>query len=398
MSSKNMRRGDRSRDAPKKRSGQQTGICLPNLWLALCEDGYKPLTACPEVQMCVGIYADLIGSMTIHLMQNTDKGDMRVKNELSRKLDISPYHLMTRQTFLSMLVYTMMTQGNAIVYPKYTANGLLDDLVPLKPSGVQLMRDGEDYMVMYGGKAMRSDEIVHFVLRPNPERPWDGMGFRVSLNDVVRSLRQTNETKRAIMESPAPSVIVKVDGLSEEFRSKAGRDKLTEQYIETSQAGRPWMIPAEGFSVEQVRPLTLTDLAIRENLELDKRTVAAIFGVPPFLVGIGEFKADEYNWFVTARIMPVANAIAQELTKKLLWSPDLYWKFNERSLMNYSIKEKVEAGAKMVDRMALRRNEWRDWLNLPPDEDMDELLALENYIPAARLGDQKKLEGGEDDG
>lgn len=224
------------------------------------------------------------------------------------------------------------------------------------------------------------------------------MGFRVSLNDVVRSLRQTNETKRAIMESPAPSVIVKVDGLSEEFRSKAGRDKLTEQYIETSQAGRPWMIPAEGFSVEQVRPLTLTDLAIRENLELDKRTVAAIFGVPPFLVGIGEFKADEYNWFVTARIMPVANAIAQELTKKLLWSPDLYWKFNERSLMNYSIKEKVEAGAKMVDRMALRRNEWRDWLNMPPDEDMDELLALENYIPAARLGDQKKLEGGEDDG
>lgn len=161
MSKNNMRRGDRSRDAPKKRSEQSTGICLPNLWLALCEDGYKPLTACPEVQMCVGIYADLIGSMTIHLMQNTDKGDMRVKNELSRKLDISPYHLMTRQTFMSMLVYTLMTQGNAIVYPKYTANGLLDDLVPLKPSGVQLMRDGEDYMVMYGGKAMRSDEIVH---------------------------------------------------------------------------------------------------------------------------------------------------------------------------------------------------------------------------------------------
>ena len=49
----------------------------------------------------------------------------------------------------------------------------------------------------------------------------------------------------------------------------------------------------------------------------------------------------------------------------------------------------------MVDRMALRRNEWRDWAGLPPDEEMDELLALENYIPVARLGDQKKLnEGG----
>lgn len=48
----------------------------------------------------------------------------------------------------------------------------------------------------------------------------------------------------------------------------------------------------------------------------------------------------------------------------------------------------------MVDRMALRRNEWRDWLGFAPDPDMDELLALENYIPADRLGDQGKLVGG----
>ena len=41
--------------------------------------------------------------------------------------------------------------------------------------------------------------------------------------------------------------------------------------------------------------------------------------------------------------------------------------------------------------MALRRNEWRSWLNLPPDEEMQDLLALENYLPEDRLGDQKKL-------
>ena len=45
--------------------------------------------------------------------------------------------------------------------------------------------------------------------------------------------------------------------------------------------------------------------------------------------------------------------------------------------------------------MAMRRNELRDWLGLPPDAEMDELLALENYIPADRLGDQEKLKGGE---
>ena len=57
----------------------------------------------------------------------------------------------------------------------------------------------------------------------------------------------------------------------------------------------------------------------------------------------------------------------------------------------------VSAGAEMVDRIALRRNEWRSWLNLPPDPEMNELLALENYIPQDRLGDQGKLvqNGGE---
>ena len=50
----------------------------------------------------------------------------------------------------------------------------------------------------------------------------------------------------------------------------------------------------------------------------------------------------------------------------------------------------------MVDRAAMRRNEWRDWIGLSPDEEMDEIYLLENYLPTDRLGDQKKLkEGGE---
>ena len=45
----------------------------------------------------------------------------------------------------------------------------------------------------------------------------------------------------------------------------------------------------------------------------------------------------------------------------------------------------------------MRRNEWRDWIGLSPDESMDELYLLENYLPPDRLGDQKKLlpKGGE---
>ena len=165
----------------------------------------------------------------------------------------------------------------------------------------------------------------------------------------------------------------------------------------SGEAGEPWLIPADQFSVEQVRPLTLSDLALDAMVTLDKRTVAAVLGIPPFVLGVGDFNRDAWNNFVNTTIMPLARSIEQEMTKKLLLKTDWFFQFNSWSLYSYSVNELVSAGAEMVDRMALRRNEWRGWLNLPPDAEMNELLALENYIPADRLGDQGKLvqNGGE---
>ena len=155
------------------------------------------------------------------------------------------------------------------------------------------------------------------------------------------------------------------------------------------------MIPAEQFEVEQVKPLTLSDLALDAMVTLDKRTVAAVLGIPAFVLGVGDFSRDAWNNFINTTIMPLARNMEQELTKKLLYSPNWFFRFNSWSLFSYSITELVQAGGEMVDRMSLRRNEWRGWLNLPPDPEMNQLLALENYIPVEKLGDQKKLNGGE---
>ena len=242
------------------------------------------------------------------------------------------------------------------------------------------------------------DEVLHFILNPDPEQPWVGRGFTASLKDVVKSLRQANATRSSIQESPAPSIIVKVDGLTEEFASSEGRQKLREQYLDASDNGQPWFIPSEAFAVEQVRPLTLADLAIKDSLELDKRSIAAIFGIPPFLVGVGEFNQAAYQHFVTTRLMAVARVIEQTMTRGLLYSPDYYLSFNPRSLYNYSLTELVSVGKELVDRAAMRRNELRDWLGLPPDPDMDEMYLLENYLPTTMLDQQKKLnQGGGDD-
>ena len=36
----------------------------------------------------------------------------------------------------------------------------------------------------------------------------------------------------------------------------------------------------------------------------------------------------------------------------------------------------------------------RTWMSLPPKDGLDVLVILENFIPADRIGDQKKLKEG----
>lgn len=395
--SKKHRAKPTARDEPaQKRS--LVWMADQNSWKNLECKGYVPLSQNPEVCTAVDTIARLIGSMTIHLMRNTPAGDVRVIDELAKKVDINPNQNLTRSEFVRWIVRTMMLDGdgNAVVYPK-TRAGYLKDLIPIPASYTAFVPDGEyGYKIMISGQEYKPDRLLHFRCNPGRFYPWLGEGYRLTLADVAQNLRQAAATEKGFMSSEyKPSLIIKVDALVDEFSSPEGRDKLLESYCRAGQAGEPWLIPAQQFDVQQVKPLTLSDLALADFVKLDKQTVASILGIPSFVLGVGDFSRDAWNSFINTTIMPMAQNIQQELTQKLLISPDLYFRFNSWSLYSYSMTEMVEAGGQMVDRMALRRNEWRDWLGLPPDPDMDDLLALENYVPADRLGDQAKLNGGD---
>lgn len=353
--------------------------------------GYSTMDKNPEVQMAVNGIAGLVASMTIYLMRNTDKGDVREKNELAKKVDIYPYKYMTRFNWMSYIVKNMLVKGNQVVLPIFT-EGKIENLKLLKPSEVSLLPNGDDYNVLWRGKNFAPDEVLHFVLNPKENAPYEGAGLTVNLKQIVRALGQAQKTKTDFMNSKwKPSLIIRVDAVGEKFRTKEGREELLTDYFDTDEAGKPWIVPAGQIDVEQVKPLSLNDLAINDAINIDKRTVAAALGVPPFMVGAGEFNKDEYNNFVQTKIMQIAQIIQQTLTAGLLYSPDRYFMFNYRSLYDYSVSEKVSMYSAMSDRLALDRNEFRTGMGLEPREDMEELIGLENYIPAELLGKQKKL-------
>ena len=219
-----------------------------------------------------------------------------------------------------------------MVYPD-TRAGIIRDLNPIPPALASFIADGWGYKVVISGRAYKPDKVLHFALNPDSLYPWRGTGYRVSLAAVADNLKQASATQKGFLESKwKPSLIVKVDGMIEEFSSPEGRRKLLESYAMSGEAGEPWLIPAEQFSVEQVKPLTLSDLALDAMVTLDKRTVAAVLGIPPFVLGVGDFNRDAWNNFVNTTIMPLARLIEQELTIMLLEAPVLFFRFISWSL------------------------------------------------------------------
>ena len=168
------------------------------------------------------------------------------------------------------------------------------------------------------------------------------------------------------------------------------REEIRKSYLEDSDKGKPWIIPGDLMKVEQVRPLSLADLAIRDTVELDKRTVAAIFGVPGFMLGLGSFSQDEFNNFIKTVILPICQAIEQELTLKLLASDTMYFQFNRRRLYSYDLKALVDIDLAMSDRGFVNGDEVRETAFRDP-AGLKEFRVLENYIPFDMAGMQAKL-------
>lgn len=371
------------------------------LWLGdgeICAPGYTRLSDCPEIQTACLRIAELIGSMTIHLMSNTKDGDVRITNELSRRIDIEPCDTMTREQWMTAIVMNLLLYGcgNSVVVP-HTHKGILMSMEPIAASRVNLQPvtgSYRDYRILIDGTPRRPEDVMHFAYNPDPTYMWMGRGVTVTLRDIANNLRQAQKTINAFMSSNwKPSVIVKVSALAPEFASPQGRSKLIESYIKPEHPGQPWIIPADEFAVEQVKPLTLADLAIADTMKLDKKAVASVIGVPPYLLGVGEFKRDEWNNFVQTKVRPIALIIQQEMTRALIVSEKWYLRFNLWSLLDYDLKSTSDILLAGSDRGYVNGDEWRDRMHMTP-AGLKEYKVLENYIPYDMSGNQKKLNGG----
>ena len=160
----------------------------------LCASEYTSLDQCPEIMTGCRRIAELIGSMTIYLMSNTKNGDVRITNELSRKIDIEPTRWMTRSKWMEAIVMNLFLygKGNSVVLP-HTREGYLRDLEPISASRVSFVAVANSYMkykVLIDGKQKDPDDVLHFILNPDKYYQWRGRGIDISVKMLAQNQTQ----------------------------------------------------------------------------------------------------------------------------------------------------------------------------------------------------------------
>lgn len=400
-------------DTKKKKQDDKnnTGIFMlddDEFWKS-CKTDYIRFDRHPDVKMCVKKIADLISSMTIFFMQNTELGDIRVKNSFSRILDIEPNRYMTRRTLMYKAAEEMLLTGNSVLLPKYTTNHsnnfaveeLLEELKPVSADSVSYKPlDDGGYTASIKGVPFTDDEIVHFVHNPSPDEPWRGEGLKVYLKDILANLADAQKIKGDYYKKHyKPNIVFTFNADSAEFADgEEGKQKIYEKWIKVK-PGEPYIIPAHIADFKHFPPLSLKDIAINENVELDKKAIAKLFGIPLFMIGLAPFNKVEYNNFIDTTITPIVKGMEQELTRKLVWSESFYIKFNLESLKSFDLEQRISmmyTGKKLG---VYNANEIRIQAGYEPVDkpEMNEYSILENFIPTDKIGEQKKLNGGDGD-
>lgn len=392
-------------------------------------NGFSKLKDRPEIIAVVDKIANLVASQTIKLVENEEDengnklGDKRINNGLAAKLDRNPNDYMTRHAFIKNLIYTLYLEGdgNAITlvdlkkgdltdYVEDVKNGrenYIENLIPVEAGKVTFEKnDGRykkikaPYIVMVNGKPIDPANVLHFRIGANTANPWIGRGPAVPLKSVAGNLaRLDNIQKEYLTNAYFPSLILKWNVFSG-GNSKIGEkmDKLFKGWNKDRKPGDVLNIPSLEAEIEQIKPMPLNDLAIKDGVDIAKNTIATIFGVPLFLTdGSVSFNKDEYNQFINTTIVPLSQMISQELTRKLIIKDNQYIKLDYSKLYKHDAPE-IAMLKNLVAAGAISRNELRDKMGLEPSdkEGMNDFITLENYIPVNKLGEQKKLlQGGE---
>lgn len=319
---------------------------------------------------CLRLLSEGIATLPMDAFRREDAG--RVEVELPTFLRFLPPGL-SRIDYLSQLVLSLLTNGNAYVALVRDGGGAIVSLVVLDPTKVQVRRTNGVVTYLVGSDVFTSAEVMHI-----PGMLLPGAIVGVSPIKYARETLALDRDARRFGQSffangALPGAVIEAPGEMTRDAAEMFRETWNGSHQGVGNAHRIGVL-TEGAKLTTVS-VTPEDSQFLETRQFSIPDLARIYGVPPHLIGDatnstswGSGLAEQNVAFGQFSLRPWTERLDLAHTR-LLASEGMaptYIKLNLDGLLRASLKDRYEAAAIGIASGFLTRDEARGHEDLPP--------------------------------
>ena len=308
--------------------------------------------------------------------------DIQVKNRKTRrKIDIIRLNnifyknKLTKFNLLKNMMLDLLLYGNGYAKLEKAQDGSVVGLTYLPASQVSVFFNDnvDDTYFTYKGKRLLPSDLIHIF--KNTYNGYIGVG-------IIEFARRSLDLANAAEDSAADFYQsgLNINGIlhaKEPMQKRQGEQalKALTGALSPSLGGQgkirflPFDLALEALSI------SADDAQMLETRQFNVQDIARYFNVPVSLLTENNQNAEAVMLqFLTQCLTPYMVLIEDELNRKLITDPDLYFDFDERTLIRTDMKSTSDYIKTLTDAGIMSANEARELLGLPPKEGADDLV------------------------
>lgn len=324
------------------------------------------------VYACVRLYADVVSTLPADVYFRTN-GERRLLRPKPLWVDF-PEPGVTRETYLSQVLVSLLIDGNAFVRIGRDAAGEVVTLSVLDPRRIEVRRNRAtreiEYLVRDTAVVLGRSDVMHIVdlLKPGAirgtsrvEEVREELGLAAALDEFASRFFGQGSTTTGVIEYPGPLTYEQAQELAKSFDlAHAGLRKSHRMGV---------LYGGAKFNKTGVNP---DEAQMLESRRFAVESICRVFRVPPHMVGVTtpgamSYASVEQNGiqFVTLSVAPLVAKI-EAAHSALLFGRDTFYKMNVNGLMRGDMTSRFTAYAQAANVGWLSINDIHRLEDMPP--------------------------------
>lgn len=358
---------------------------------------------CPEVDACVGLIEDTIGTVPLDFYErvNSDTQERRNDDPLHELLHSRPNASQTSTEFRQMLEGWRSTHGNSYARINWRGDGVPDALDPMHPLDTLPFRTPSGAVAYrwspmgMAPQVLLQHEVLHLKDKPFSRDLISGDSRVVRHREAIGRAQATGEyLSRFFSNYAVPKAFLQTEGktlLPEQVEQL--RDQFEARHAGLSNAHKIGILQG-GLKLTQLG-LTNDEAQVIEAFRLSVEQIARAWGIPLHLIGehskstsFGTGIEQQSIGFIVYYMRPKFVMWEQALNAALMStgkSRKFFFEFNLDGLLRGDFKSRMDGFAIMIQWGLASPNEIRRLMNFPPVEGGDERLHPLNMAPASKI-------------